>query len=160
GGQALEQIDRARTWLAARPHWSGADVLDVLLARLSPRTAVEKSPENVATAAALRRLAAAYPNARYLHLTRHPVTTQASIAGHRRRIVPTHPLGHQPMAGIVAWLDVHARIVRFLSRLPPERSLRVRAEDVLNDPEQQLARVARWLGLRVDADVIEAMRHP
>src|SRR5262245_49158513 len=74
GGQALDQLDRARAWLAARPHWSGADVFDALLARLSPRTAVEKSPENVATAAALRRLAAAYPNARYLHLTRHPVT--------------------------------------------------------------------------------------
>ena len=40
-------------------------------------SAVEKSPENVATAVALRRLAPAPTrDARYLHLTRHPVTTQ------------------------------------------------------------------------------------
>ena len=160
GDQELDSLERARAWLEDRPHWSGAHVFDVLLARLAPRAAVEKSPENVATTAALSRLARAYPNARYLHLTRHPVTTQLSMVEHRKRTVPSHPLEGQPMAGIAAWLDVHGRIVRFLARLPPERVLRVRAEDVLNDPERQLAAIARWLGLRTDATAIAAMRHP
>lgn len=160
GDQEPHSLERARAWLEDRPRWSGAHVFDVLLARLAPRAAVEKSPENVATAAALRRLARAYPNARYLHLTRHPVTTQASMVAHRRRTVPSHPPEGQPMAGIAAWLEVHGRIARFLARLPPERVLRVRAEDVLNDPERQLAAIARWLGLRTDATAIAAMRHP
>jgi hypothetical protein len=160
GDQTPDTLERARAWLKDRPHWSGAHVFDALLARLAPRAAVEKSPENVGTAASLRRLARAYPNARYLHLTRHPVTTQVSMVEHRRRTVPTHPLEGQPIVGIAAWLDVHARIVRFLARLPPERFLRVRAEDVLNDPEQLLATIARWLGLRTDATAIAAMRHP
>ena len=38
--------------------------------------------------AALKRLATAYPNARYLHLTRHPVTTAASMARHLDATLP------------------------------------------------------------------------
>ena len=128
GEQEPDNLERARVSLDDRSHWSGAHVLDTLLARLDPRVVVEKSPESVATGAALRRLARAYPNARYLHLTRHPVTTQVSIVEHRRRTVPSHPVDGQPMAGIAAWLDVHERIMRFLGRLPPERVLRVQAE--------------------------------
>src|SRR5262249_1967976 len=151
GDQEPDSLERARAWLEDRPHWSGAHVFDVLLARLAPPPAVEKSPESVATSASLRRLARAFPNARYLHLTRHPVTTQVSMVEHRRRTVPSHPLDGQPMAGIAAWLDVHGRVVRFLARLPPERTFRVRAEDVLNDPERQLAAVARWRRVATEA---------
>jgi hypothetical protein len=160
GDQKPASIERALAWLGDRRRWAGAHVLDVLLARLAPRVAVEKSPENVAHGAALERVTRAYPNARYLHLTRHPVTTQVSIVEYRARTVPSHPLPGQPMAGVAAWLDVHGRIVRFLARQPPERVMRVRAEDVLNDPERQLAAVARWLGLRSDTAAIEAMSHP
>ena len=62
-----------------------------------PRVVVEKSPENVATDAALKRLASAYPRARYLHLTRHPITTQRSMVEHWNRIVPGYPMQGQPM---------------------------------------------------------------
>jgi Family of unknown function (DUF6624)/Sulfotransferase family len=147
-------------WLRARGNWSGAEVLNVLLARLAPRQAVEKSPENVTSAAALRRLKAAYPNARYLHLTRHPLTTQASAARHLRRPVPEYPQAGEPMAGIAAWVEVHQRILRFTALLPKRRTLRVRAEDVLNDPDRKLREIARWLRIRDDDEAIEAMRHP
>jgi len=160
GDQTAKNLVRAREWLAARAHWSGAQVFDVLLARLAPRAAVEKSPENVATDAALRRLAAAYPRARYLHLTRHPAATQASMVAHGRRNVPEHPMNGQPMAGFAAWRDVHARILRFAATLPAGRVMRVRAEDVLNNPGPQLRAIARWLGLRADERAIEAMCHP
>jgi hypothetical protein len=160
GGQTPALIDAARKWLRARGHWSGADVLDVLLARVAPRQAVEKSPENVTSTAALKRIKAAYPNARYLHLTRHPLTTQASASRHLRRTVPEHPQTCEPMAGIAAWVQVHQRILRFTAVLPKQRTLRVRAEDVLNDPDHQLREIARWLGMRDDDAAIEAMRHP
>jgi hypothetical protein len=160
GGQTPEDLASAQAWLKARPHWSGAQVLDILLARLAPRVAVEKSPENAVSAAALRRLKSAYPKARYLHLTRHPVTTQSSMVQHRNRTVPSHPLEGEPMTGIAAWLDVHARILRFTTSLPKDRVLRVRAEDVLNNPGPQLRAIAEWLGARADHQAIEAMRHP
>jgi hypothetical protein len=160
GGQTRKNIAAARKWLRARGNWSGAEVFDVLLARLAPRQAVEKSPENVTSAAALRRLKAAYPNARYLHLTRHPLTTQASASRHLRDTVPGHPQAGEPMAGIAAWVEVHQRILRFTAVLPKQRVLRVRAEDILNDPDRHLRELARWLRIRDDDEAIEAMRHP
>ena len=160
GGESAENLAAARAWLLQRGHWSGADVFDVLMARLKPRMAVEKSPENVTTAAALRRLAAAYPKARFLHLTRHPVTTQASLAEHQLRTTPEHARIGEPMAGIAAWCDIHERILRFAATLPRGRVMRMRAEDVLNDAPARLRAIAAWLRLRTDDDAIEAMCHP
>jgi Sulfotransferase family len=160
GDQSFDSLDRARVWPRERLHWSGADVLNVMLERLSPRVCVEKSPENVETDAALERLASAYPNARYLHLTRHPVTTQRSIQEHLNRTVPEIPQDDQPMSGIAAWFATHRRILRFAVTLPNDRYMRIKAEDVLNDLRPQLRAIATWLGLRTDADAIESMTHP
>jgi hypothetical protein len=160
GAQTAEGLKAARAWLRRRRHWSGAAVLDALLARIAPRMAVEKSPENVGSAAALRRLAAAYPDARFLHLTRHPMTTQASMAQHLLRTVPERPRLGEPMAGIAAWCEVHERILRFADALPDTRIIRLRAEDILNDPRPPLRTIAAWLGLRTDDAAIEAMGHP
>lgn len=160
GDQTLESLSLARAWLQDRLHWSGSDVLDVLLTRLSPRIAVEKSPDNVSDDTSLSRMASAYPKARYLHLTRHPVTTQRSMQEHRNRTVPSDPQGDEPMFGIASWYDTHRRIFHFGATLPPDRYMRIRAEDVLNDTERRLRGIARWLGIRTDASAIEAMKHP
>src|SRR5258707_15024500 len=37
GGESAENLAAARAWLLQRGHWSGADVFDVLMARLAPR---------------------------------------------------------------------------------------------------------------------------
>jgi hypothetical protein len=160
GGQGLDGLAAARAWLAARRHWTGEQVLDELLARLAPRAAVEKSPENAASDEALARLAAAYPAARYIHLTRHPASTQRSMQSHWQRTMPGRPLQGQPMLGYAGWVDVNRRILRFAAALPPARILRLRAEDLLNAPERQLPRIARWLGLRSDGAAIRAMGRP
>jgi hypothetical protein len=160
GNQCPDSLLSARAWLRDRSHWSGAHVLDVLMERLSPRIAVEKSPENVVDDAALTRLAASYPRARYLHLTRHPVATQRSLETHLSRTVPGHAIEGQPMSGIAAWVDTHSRILRFAATLPGKRYMRVRGEDVLNDPRSQLSSIAAWLALRTSEDAIDAMMHP
>jgi Sulfotransferase family len=160
GDQELASLKSARTWLCDRSHWSGADVLDVLMGRLSPRNAVEKSPENVESDAALRRLMSAYPKARYLHLTRHPVATQRSLKEHLDRRVPGYSLPDQPMSGIAFWVETHCRILRFTATLPKSRYMRIRGEDVLNDPRSQLRSIAAWLGVQTDEHAIEAMLHP
>ena len=158
GGQTSESLSAARAWLRARLDWLGADVLDVLLMRLNPRIAVEKSPDNLLTDAAMTRMATAYPRARYLHLTRHPVTTQRSMQEHRNRTV-SHPQDDEPMFGIGSWYEIHRRILHFAASLPADRYLRVRAEDVLNDTKSQLHAIIAWLGIRADGDAIEAMQH-
>jgi hypothetical protein len=160
GGQTPDALTAAREWLDDRADWSGAEVLDFLLERIAPRAGVEKSPENVESDESLRRLADAYPRARYVHLTRHPVTTQRSMAEHASRTVPGFSLPGQPMAGIASWLETHCRIVCFCETLPEGRFLRVRAEDVLNGGRSPLRSIAAWLGVRADDGAIEAMTHP
>jgi hypothetical protein len=160
GDQTFASLASARQWLGDRPHWSGADVLDVLMERLSPRDVVEKSPENVESDAALRRLASAYPRARYLHLTRHPVTTQRSVKEHLNRVVPGYSMPGEPMSGIASWVETHCRILRFAATLPKHRYMRVRGEDVLNDTRTRLESIARWLGIRTDERALAAMTHP
>jgi hypothetical protein len=160
GDQTLESLSSARAWLEARRYWSGADVLDVLQTRSRPRTVVEKSPDNVLSDEALGRMSSAYPRARYLHLTRHPLTTQRSMQEHRSRTVPGDPQHDEPMLGIASWYDIHRRIVHFGTELPAHRYLRVRAEDVLNNSESQLRAIAEWVGVSTETDAIEAMKHP
>jgi hypothetical protein len=160
GGQEPPALAMAGQWLGERSHWSGADILDSLMMRLPSRTTIEKSPENVESNAALARLSAAYPNARYLHLTRHPVATQRSMERHWLRVMPGQPAQGQPAAGIAAWYDVQQRILRFSAGLPADRYFRVRAEDVLNDVDRSLRAIAEWLGLSTGESAIEAMKHP
>ncbi|HEY2110762.1 MAG TPA: sulfotransferase, partial [Dongiaceae bacterium] len=160
GGQNAEALVAARAWLAERRDWPGEAVLDILLARLSPRLAVEKSPENAAGDEALARLADAYPEARYIHLTREPAATQRSMQAHWERVMPGHPLEGQPMLGFAAWVDVNRRILGFTERLPRGRVLRLRAEDILDGNPGRLRAVASWLGLSRAPTALAAMSHP
>ena len=59
-----------------------------------------------------------------------------------------------------AWYVLNARICDFLTSVPCEQQLRIRAEDVLSDSNQTLRQIADWLGLRTDKRAIEAMKHP
>jgi hypothetical protein len=160
GDQTPDSLSSARAWLQDRAHWSGAHVLDVLLEHVWPRVAIEKSPEHVVDDDALMRLASAYPTARYLHVTRHPVTTLYSLQEYWTRIVPGYSVQGAPMSLIASWVEAQCRILRFSATLPRHRYLQVKGEDVLNDTGPQLRSIARWLGIRADEDALEAMAHP
>lgn len=153
GRQDVASVRAARGWLEERRSWSGADVFDHLLRLVSPRIGVEKSPETVNGEDKLRRALAAYPEARFLHLARHPVTAQRSTQAHLW-------LFEYPVHVARGWVAQHRRILEFRAELPTERSLLVRSEDVLNAPERELARIARWLGVDDGPEAIRAMRHP
>jgi Sulfotransferase family len=159
GGQSSRSVTDAQAWLRERGHWSGADVLDVLQGHVHPRAVVEKSPENVVTPAAFGRLSTAYPLARYLHLIRHPASTLHSMLEHWRRTMLEEPPEGLQVSCIASWLDVNQRILRFGTR-SGDRYLRIRAEDVLNDPVAQLRVIADALAVRADDDAVAAMSHP
>ncbi len=161
GAQTPESVAAAARWVDARPSWRVADVLDHLLGLAAPRTGFEKSPESSSRPEYLARLDSAYPRARYLHLTRHPVTTAASMhavwfdQGYWK-IEPDR--FHHFCLGV--WYHQHARILEFTERLPPDRAVRIRSEDILNDPAGMLPGLCRALGLDARADAVEAMQHP
>lgn len=158
GCQDPEAIARAERWLAGRPDWSTIQLMDYLLDTARPRTGVEKSPDTTHSAQTLDACVSAYPGARFIHLTRHPVTTQRSMHEHQGR------LGRYDEQELIVrsasvWYLTHLRIAKRLAALPRDRWLRVRAEDVLRDPDTWLRVLCQWLGLRCEAGIIAQMRH-
>jgi hypothetical protein len=161
GEQTAETVRAAMHWVAERQLWGVEHVFDHLLELASPRIVVEKSPENSSRGDYLNRLTSLYPRARFLHVSRHPVTTVRSM--HRVwsdkgywDLAPR--LFHQFCLGV--WLFQHRRIASLLASLPPDRGLHVRSEDVLNSPHETLGRICRWLGVDRSPEAVEAMTHP
>jgi hypothetical protein len=155
GGQTQEGVEAARTHLESLRGQPTRVILDELLAAVAPRAGVEKSPVTVTSPAFLQRVLRWYPDARFVHLVRHPVATCESQIevwtednGLAERLVP-----HRVVY-------VHRTTMQFLSQLPASQWRRVRAEDVLSDPAGTFASVLDWLCLRNDDQALEQLRHP
>jgi hypothetical protein len=175
GSQTPRTITAAREWLRRRASWSVRDIVDDLADMASPRTLVEKSPSTVLGMDRMLRLAAAYPDARYVHLVRHPVGQGASIL---KLIDEMEDSGREvrpwmeALAGVGdysrgatadptgSWYAQNSLIMRFLSGIPRRRKLTLRGEDVLAEPELWCRLIADWLGARRDPAAVEAMLHP
>ncbi|MHB8293032.1 MAG: sulfotransferase [Acidimicrobiales bacterium] len=79
GDQTSEAMAAAAQWVAGRHDWSSAQLVEYLSVMVAPRRLVEKSPGTVAQQEALDRCMSSHPYARFLHLTRHPVTCELSM---------------------------------------------------------------------------------
>lgn len=155
--QEPDAIDRAETWLRQRSAWAMTALLDHLLDGVKPLVGLEKSPDTAATDQSLAACLAAYPRARFIHLVRHPVSTQRSMHKHWR-------IAYEDRRELVAraasaWYLSHRRIMRALAALPPGQWIRLRAEDLLREPTVVLPRVLDWLSLSADPETVARMVH-
>lgn len=168
GEQSVGSVSRAGAWLIENRHLSTGDLMRMIAEHVAPRRIVEKSPLHVVRDDYLARLDRFFPDARYIHIVRHPMTSCTSMmkADWYQNLLRsgvaeswdrrTAPAVFDPQ---VHWYDTHDRILRFLSQFPPERQRRVRGEDVLSDT-RSIAELCRWLGIDDGPSAIEAMRHP
>jgi hypothetical protein len=159
GSQSRAALDRALAWIQQRPQLPSVAVMDYLLRLVHPRAAVEKSPATVESRQALTRCLRAYPNARYLHLTRHPVGSQRSMLRlFGQFLFPAGmPAAERVRRCLLTWYSCHLRIIEAQRALPGARWLRVRSEDLVGDPRTWLPRILDWLGLAHDGAVTDAM---
>lgn len=153
--QSDAAVNRAGQWLTARRSWTTAELMEYLIALISPKIALEKTPDTIlsddATAACIR----AFPKARFIHLTRHPVTSQKSMHEHWASRSWTDVTLQEWCAN--TWYAGHLRAIGSLSALPEEQWIRLRAEDILRRPYDHLPRVLGWLGLKSDDGIIAGM---
>jgi Sulfotransferase family len=176
GHQCERTVEEAQEWLWARRTCTAADVLRELGEHLYPLMMIEKTPmegaDDQEVRRKLQRQIQMFPQARFLHLVRHPKAYGRSHLEHlevmsRASSYPARMARRyaRMLEGViidpqVLWYRVNANIETFLAGLPPERHLRIRGEDLLADPDPQLRRITSWLGLRCDSGVIEQMKHP
>jgi hypothetical protein len=161
GIQTTGTIVHAITWLSERRDWTTQRLMDYLLERVAPKIGVEKSPVTSLKPKFMERAYAHYPGAYYLHLTRHPVSTRASMREFSSYKQSKQESEAQQRADrLMAWHHIHSNILRFTRTLPLGQTLRVKGEDVLSDPDRYLPQIAEWMGIRTDAEATEAMKHP
>jgi hypothetical protein len=163
-GQNAAELALAAAWLESRRHCATREILDAILCRVHPRAGVEKSTRTALSQVSLERALAFYPQARFLHLTRHPVTAVESM---RKCHLPfrTHDGPAWTDAGIRGycgnmWLHSHRSILRFTSALAPGQSMRIQAENLLRDPDEHLPRIVSWLGLTHGRVEVALMKRP
>jgi hypothetical protein len=178
GEQTDETILRARTWLRRRSHFTTGGIIKALSRRVQPLILVEKSPSICYRKNSLQRALRVFPRARFIHLVRHPWGHSRSVlkAVHdteqdgpvpywimRLAAFPERPEQKKLSASVHpqrSWQVLNRNIVSFLEQMPATQWIRVRGEDLLAKPEQELPRLAHWLGIRADSAAIEEMKHP
>lgn len=100
---------------------------------LSAKRLIEKSPPNLIRARFLQRH---FPGARFVFLLRHPVATSYA----------TQKWSRTPLRDLIEhWLVCHERFRQDVDHI--ERSLVLRYEDVVRDPDREIERVFTFLGL-------------
>jgi hypothetical protein len=168
GGQNAQNVKVAEQWLSQDPDISTAELFRDLMAFARPLRLVDKSPLHVYSMESMERMIDAFPDAMFLHLTRHPRGNCESIYKlHKRAKERAAQIrGEKPLLDDIncvpdkIWCYPHLLILDFLSSIPLEQQYRMRAEDFLVDPDHHLKKLANWLQISTEPEAIEAMKHP
>lgn len=166
GGQTAENVLTAANWLEERPDWRSEDVMNFIMDKAEDVAGtpicLEKTPTLSFLPSALQRIREAWPDALYVHVTRHPVNLKKSMD---EFILNNPRLGDEEKQArldhaMTAWPVTQRNILDFCSTLEPGQYLRIRGEDVLADAKTVMTEVADWAGLRTDDEAIAAMLRP
>jgi len=183
GNQTETTIQKARHWLSLRSDLTTDVIFKVLADRVFPRALVDKSPSIVYDFEGLERVRRKFPQARFIHLLRHPRAHGESVmkyiterakhgpipSSHWLLRIASYPSPHaaaenrqdgsllDPQNG---WYALNKNICGFLASVPVDQQMRVRGEDLLADPEKNLHGIAAWMGMQTDAEAIAEMTHP
>lgn len=166
GEQRPPTINMAMLWCSAREHWDTGRVFREIVDALHPLVPVEKSPSYTMSVKRMQALHRTFPDARFVHLVRHPVAQCKSLMaindGAFALKMEAFEVGEDRalIEPQIAWHDINMNILDFLDEVPPERQIRLRGEDVMAEPERYLGQIARWAGLRDDEEAVQAMMHP
>jgi hypothetical protein len=172
--QTEETVEAARQWLLDNSDLTTAEVFRTIQAWLPDRILIDKSTFHVFRPGAMERMARHFPDAYYLHLTRHPGDTVKSIMQLRDKLqqsIRDGAMAWEPGQGVGRdgvradapdnlWLKPHLAILEFLQSVSEDRQMRLRGEDNLSEPRKYLRQIAEWLGVRTDDEAVEAMMHP
>lgn len=162
GEQSELAATRAWAWIEAHADWSTAKVLDHLRDCAAPAILVDKSPTTAGRRSHLGRLIRAAPDARILHLTRHPLSVGQSLyrVKSAKAVLSHAPQPFDAQAVEEHWIKIQYQILDFTAHLPAHRHLRLQGEWLVEHPIRYLEQICRWLGIDQDAEALAAMLRP
>lgn len=167
GEQTFETIEMAKRWLIARHNRSTADAHREICEKAAPLMVLDKSPAYVRQDEYLQRIVAAFPDARFIHLVRHPRGQCESVLNAQHGALTAFFMGaidrkaEPPVIDPqMAWRDAQYTTLKFLAGLPRKQWTRIRGEDFMRDIDAGARDICRWLGISDDPAAVEAMKHP
>jgi hypothetical protein len=185
GAQTERNVKLADAWLKRRSSFTSGMIFEELALRAAPAILVDKSPSMVYSLEAMQRAYRFFPQARFIHLARHPRGHGQSVLKYLQelgkpeyRIKDAIPAWIDDLASFsyspaawegepkelkdpqCGWYVLNRNIATFLKSVPPQQWMVLRGEDLLREADRGLRQVARWLGLRTDTEAIEEMKHP
>jgi len=166
GEQTRDAVVMAQHWASARENMMTGDVFVELVNKIDPLIAVEKSPAYTISVDRMKRIYEAFPDAKFIHLVRHPIPQSKSVMGLNDGIFAlfVNAIDFQADRAIldpqIAWHDININILNFLDIVPAENQMRIRGELIMENPREELAGICRWLGIRDDEEAVDDMMHP
>lgn len=135
------------------------DVYRELQSLVAPRLLVDKTPFYAVHPETLAAAEAIFPDAIYIHLTRHPYGMIRSFEkAHLDQLWwprLTGPEGprltfHTRQLAEMLWTRIAATTTTFLQAIPKSRQIHVRYEDLVSDPEGELRKICHVLGIEFE----------
>ena len=168
GEQTMDTVDLARRWITSRSELSTGDAYTELCEKVSPRILLDKSPAYARRRDYLDRIVEHFPDAKFIHLTRHPRgQCESVLKADGGKLIAFFMGGIEESSdGQVFidpqdnWRDSHRTILEFLTTLPRENWMRIIGEDFMTDIDAGAREVAAWLNLDTSPAAIDAMKHP
>ncbi|HYH44517.1 MAG TPA: condensation domain-containing protein, partial [Thermoanaerobaculia bacterium] len=122
---------------------------------IGDRILVDKTPSYALDGAVLARAEEVFDGARYIHLLRHPYGMIHSFEEAKLEQVffrHPHAFSRRELAELI-WLVSQQNILAFLAKIPRERQLQIRFEDLLASPVPVLEEICAFLGLDFHPDM-------
>ena len=125
------------------------------------RMLVDKSATYSMSPQALARAERSCEDNLYIHLVRHPIGTIRSFEEARLDRVLKFQVQHQYTARQFAellWIVSHQNILDFLSRVPKQRQLQIRFEDLVQNPQPAIESICDLLSIDFEPLMLEPYR--
>ena len=159
--QTVETVRLAEQWLEQHGQWNARQLFDYLAQRAGWPILIDKSPVTGLNPVNLRRLHRAFPDARILHLVRHPRAVGHSIHQLRMKTARhNNATAHAELSPEELWLRINRNILAFTEQLPPGQSMLIHGERLLAEPEIYLPQITEWLDVDGDSLSLAAMLRP
>lgn len=167
--QNNESCTRAWLWIQKHAHMTPIEFFNYLREKISPLIAVEKTPPNTLQMSRLREIIKAYPNAKYLHLTRSVIGNHNSLKEYLASMdkllkskssdkLTAKTVSRQYPASI--WLVSHRNILTAHPIVKQGNYLRVKGEDILKNPLKMLRQLCQWMEIDSSPSCVQAMMRP
>ncbi len=137
------------------------DFYALLQELIGERLLVDKTPIYSMHPEILRRAERDFDSPLYVHLVRHPCGMIRSFEDAKiEQLIPfmrESDFSRRQLAELT-WLVANENVANFFAAVPPERWLRVRYEDLVQQPEPSLRRICDFLGVPFAAEMLDPYR--